>query len=198
MDDVVEKLRTARDKSELLRLKQEVQDKLAELKKKEEQIELDYDELDDDSENFAKRIEHMSQSYASFYNTTLEKDKSILTLSVAGLGFLVTFINIGGGPSYWLFALLALATISYMICISSVINIFGMNAKYIIALTTDKVEQYVKIEAKLKKLDKRAISSFYCGLLLSLLIGLGTPLVSLFNQPLSTQSTECTEVIKEN
>ncbi|EJL6332770.1 hypothetical protein NMR63_003370 [Vibrio cholerae] len=35
-------------------------------------------------------IEFQSQSYASFYNTTLEKDKSILTLSVAGIGFLLT------------------------------------------------------------------------------------------------------------
>ncbi|KGY10540.1 hypothetical protein [Vibrio sinaloensis] len=191
MDDVVEKLRATREKSELLRLKQEVLNKLAELQKKEEEIDLAYDDLDDESENFSKRIEHMSQSYASFYNTTLEKDKSILTLSVAGLGFLVTFINFGGGPSYWLLALLALATMSYMICITSVITIFGMNAKYIIALTTGKVEEYKQIEVKLKKLDKRAISSFYCGLLLSLLIGLGTPLISVLDKPSLTQSVEC-------
>ena len=39
-------------------------------------------------------VEFQSQSYASFYNTTMEKDKSILTLSVAGIGFLVTLLQL--------------------------------------------------------------------------------------------------------
>ncbi|TOF73932.1 hypothetical protein, partial [Vibrio parahaemolyticus] len=41
-----------------------------------------------------ENIEFKSQSYASFYNTTLEKDKSILTLSVAGIGFLLTLLQL--------------------------------------------------------------------------------------------------------
>lgn len=39
-------------------------------------------------------VEFKSQSYSSFYNTTMEKDKSILTLSVAGIGFLITLLKL--------------------------------------------------------------------------------------------------------
>lgn len=48
-------------------------------------------------------IEFQSQSYSSFYNTTMEKDKSILTLSVAGMGFLLTLLQLAKNISYFEF-----------------------------------------------------------------------------------------------
>ncbi|HDM8185734.1 TPA: hypothetical protein P0E26_002438 [Vibrio harveyi] len=201
MDDIVEKLRESRNKYEILLLKEQVQMKINELENKKKDIDLAFDELDDESENLAKRVEYMSQSYASFYNTTLEKDKSMLTLSVAGLGFLVTFINFKLNFGILSLIVLFIAAFSYLVCIHSIVTIFGKNARYIIALTTSNVDVYKKIELELKTLDKRAIRSFYSGIAVSFLLGISVPIYNQFNDQVEkkqpTQETT-TMLTKEN
>ena len=63
-----------------------------ELKIKESELAAMSDEAEEVELQTKFRVEYNSQSYASFYNTKLEKDKSILTLSVAGLGGVNHFV----------------------------------------------------------------------------------------------------------
>lgn len=124
------------------------------------------------------RVEYNSQSYASFYNTKIEKDKSILTLSVAGLGFLVTFINFTENLKLYEFILFIISAVCFMICIYKIINIFDKNAEYIILLTTD-AEGIDDKEIELKRLDQWAIKSFYLGLVMAFTLGMCTSLTNL-------------------
>lgn len=114
-------------------------------------------------------IEFQSQSYASFYNTTLEKDKSILTLSVAGIGFLLTLLQFTKSISYYELAFFLIAAISYLVAIYCIISIFGKNSTFIIELVNKRdvsVKQY-----QLELLDKTAIRSFYLAIVMTVLLG---------------------------
>ena len=123
------------------------------------------------------RIEFKSQSYASFYNTTMEKDKSILTLSVAGIGFLITLLKLTETIQFYDMAFFSIAALAFLVAIYCVITIFGKNASFIIDLTNNvdvQVKQY-----QLDVLDKWLIRSFYLGIVMSLMLGISTS-TSLF------------------
>lgn len=173
MQDIIEKLRSSRNKSELFLIRREIERQLDELSKQKIKIEEDSSLLEESKINISKYIEYYSQAYASFYNTTLEKDKSILTLSVAGLGFLITFANLNVKLGCVAYAAFILAALAYLYSIYNIITIFGENAKYIIEITTDSGKEG-GIETQLKKYDKRAINSFYIGIILSLALGVIT------------------------
>ncbi|MBM4918748.1 hypothetical protein HYO36_20170 [Vibrio parahaemolyticus] len=117
-------------------------------------------------------IEFQSQSYASFYNTTLEKDKSILTLSVAGIGFLLTLLQFTKSISYIELAFFMIGAASYLVAIYCIISIFGKNSSFIIDLVRKRdtsVKQY-----QLDVLDKTAIRSFYLAIVMTVLLGAAT------------------------
>ncbi|MCG9540851.1 hypothetical protein L1D25_16785 [Vibrio parahaemolyticus] len=116
-----------------------------------------------------ENIEFKSQSYASFYNTTLEKDKSILTLSVAGIGFLLTLLQLVKNINYFEFACFFVAVVSYLVAIYCVITIFERNSTFIIDLVNGRdvsIKQY-----QLGILDKVAIRSFFLAIVMTVLLG---------------------------
>jgi len=117
-----------------------------------------------------KYVEFYSQSYASFYNTTMEKDKSILAVSAGGIGFLITLINFSKEIEIFEYIVFLFAALSFIVAIFTIIHIFGKNAEYIIALTTESNDCDEK-ECKLKILDKIATYAFYSGVALSLILG---------------------------
>ncbi|MDG3424718.1 hypothetical protein P5E72_24885, partial [Vibrio parahaemolyticus] len=137
MQEIIEQLRESRNKSELLCIRREIDQKLQQLEQQKLQIEDDYAQLETEKIEVAKYVEFNSQSYASFYNTKLEKDKSILTLSVAGLGFLITFTNVAEKLGAFAYVAFLLAALAYLFCVFNVITIFEKNALYIIEVTTD-------------------------------------------------------------
>ncbi|EGR1768229.1 hypothetical protein RII68_003575 [Vibrio parahaemolyticus] len=177
MQEIIKKLRESRDKSELLRIRIELDNQLKQLEQQKSQIEEDYVQLEADKIEVAKYVEFNSQSYASFYNTKLEKDKSILTLSVAGLGFLITFTNFAEKLGTFAYIAFLLAALAYLFCVFNVITIFEKNALYIIEVTTDS-DKVGELEVQLRKHDKRAIYSFYLGILLSFVLGISTSVQS--------------------
>jgi hypothetical protein len=114
-------------------------------------------------------VEFQSQSYASFYNTTMEKDKSILTLSVAGIGFLLTLLQFSKSLMYYELVFFLIAAVSYLTSIYSVISIFGKNSAFIVELVNKRdisVKQY-----QLDILDKTAIRSFYLAIVMTVIFG---------------------------
>ena len=128
----------------------------------------DESEMQDVEKN--KYIEFYSQSYASFYNTTMEKDKSILAVSAGGIGFLITLINFSKEIKIFEYIVFLFASLSFVMAIFTIIHIFGKNAEYIIALTTESDDCDEK-ECKLKMLDKIATCAFALGIALSLVLG---------------------------
>lgn len=128
--------------------------------------------ISDEDLNRLFLVEYKSQSYASFYNTSMEKDKSILTLSVAGIGFLVTLLNLSKTINYIDFSLFILAAISFLVSIYCVITLFGKNADYIVDLTQGR--DIALKEYRLQQLDKWAIRSFYLAIIVSIILGVST------------------------
>lgn len=173
MQEIIEQLRESRNKSELLRIRRELEKQLQLIEQQKSQIEDDFAQLENEKIQIAKYVEFNSQSYASFYNTKLEKDKSILTLSVAGLGFLITFTNFAEKLDSYSYIVFLLAALAYLFCVFNVITIFEKNAIYLIEVTTDS-DKANELELQLRKHDKRAIYSFYFGILLSFMLGIST------------------------
>jgi len=124
----------------------------------------------EDVEN-SKYVEFYSQSYASFYNTTMEKDKSIMTVAAGGIGFLITFMNISKHIEIFEYIIFLLAALAFIITIFTIIHIFGKNAQYIVSVTTE-AEDTPLLEGKLLCLDRTAIIAFYFGIVFSLILGI--------------------------
>ncbi|MCJ8348537.1 hypothetical protein [Moritella sp.] len=117
-------------------------------------------------------VEFKSQSYSSFYNTTMEKDKSILTLSVAGIGFLITLLKLSDSLEYYDMIFFSVAILGFLISIFCIISLFGKNADFIVDLAQEKdvkVKQHV-----LKQLDSWAIRTFYLAIIMSVCLGVST------------------------
>lgn len=114
---------------------------------------------------YNKKVEYYSQVINAWLTTTMEKDKTILTLSTAGLGVLVTFFNNISINYNLIFYILAL--LSFIIAIHSGIKIFSENAEYCQSIITGNKYDKTKL---LKCLDKRLINSFYCGIIFSIIL----------------------------
>lgn len=142
-----------------------------EIGKKELEIDGQLKEVNKENLDKKLEIEYKSNAYYHFYTTSIEKDKSLLNLSVAGLGFLVTFINIASKFNAFEYTIFVVAVLSFLICTSRVINILDLNQKCIIALTTESDELPIIID-KLDKLDWWAKKSFYSGIIMALILGL--------------------------
>ncbi|NOJ22153.1 hypothetical protein [Vibrio coralliilyticus] len=138
-------------------------------------------------------VEYKSQSYASFFNTSMEKDKSILTLSVAGVGFALTLLKLADSIQIYDIAIFISASLCFLGSIYSVVTMFGKNADFIVDLTTDK--DVTLKQDELKRLDKKAIRFFYVGIVLTIILGLSTSIRlvnedSTVSKPEDTQTTQ--------
>ncbi len=86
----------------------------------------------------AKESETHGAFVGGWLNTTLEKDKSILTLSAAGIGVLVTFSNSINTNDLVLFFNYIFALMFFVIAVITSIYIFGINAKYLMKVIHKK------------------------------------------------------------
>lgn len=195
MKETIKRLKETREKSEVLRIKHELENKIIEIGKASEELDRKRAKLTEDELNRSYLIEFNSQSYASFYNTKIEKDKSILTLSVAGLGFLVTLGNISLTPNAFECILFAISSLCFLFCIYFILKIFDENAEYIIALTVDD-NNHIEEENKLKKLDKYVKNLFYVAIFSSFILGLLTTFQQQFGS--KNMNTESKNIIQNN
>lgn len=78
-----------------------------------------------------KEAETHSGFVNGWLNTKLEKDKSILTLSTAGIGVLVTFFNSIDPDNLLILFNYIFALLFFIISLMTAIYIFGENAKYL-------------------------------------------------------------------
>ena len=112
-----------------------------------------------------KDVEFYSHLVNGWISTRMEKDKSILTLSTAGLGVLVAFSDNISFNHYLSLFLYALALLCFIVAIGSGVWILSENADYCEAVINDETP---KNENLIDCLDKFLMWSFISGLCISI------------------------------
>lgn len=124
--------------------------------------------MEDDDLRKQKEVEFYAAGAAAWYNTSLEHDKSLLTLSMASVGLLITPLTMDGIDSIWRLVLHLLTMLSFITCLSSILLIFKKNEDRIIAILNKDTPSP---DPLLTKLDKIAIYAFAAGIIFSAAIG---------------------------
>ena len=139
-----------------------------------------------------KIAEFHGASYAAWFNTALEKDKSILTLSASGIGLLVTLSSSLSSTTDAILYVAAL--LSFLSSLAIVLFIFSANKKLIEKTLADD-----NGDGKLKFLDSAALLSFGLGVLFSAVIGVSAGFESILNKKLKAQldSTTASQCVKD-
>ena len=118
-----------------------------------------------------KEVEAYSHNYSTWLNTTIERDKSLLTLSVAGLGLLLTLSQTSGPKSLIFIVCILLSAIGFLISTFCLIDIFKKNKLIIEAILNNEPEwekEYISL--MLSRIDKLAFCSFLFSIVMSFLI----------------------------
>jgi len=125
----------------------------------------------------SKEAEFYSQSVAAWFSSRLEHDKSLLTLSTAGVGVLVTMVQ-SAIDSISSLLLYIFAILSFVISLVSVLFIFKMNTTHIEGVI-NKIERENRL---LLILDSVASFSFFLGMLLSAILGMAVAISTLHDK----------------
>ncbi len=104
----------------------------------------------------------------AWISNKMERDRSLLTLSSAAIGLLVTFLNFNDSLNNCEVIFYAVAFLAFLICIGSVITIFSKNPDYLEKLVK---EEDVENDKFLGALDYAAVISFCVGVFSTTLIG---------------------------
>jgi hypothetical protein len=134
--------------------------------------------MEEDEINVHKDIEFYAAGVAGWLNTRLEHDKSLLTLSVAGIGFLITLLTAVGVFSIEALCLYLMAMISFLMCIVSILWILKENSSHIEEVLKTGV---TPTNPLLSTLDNVAFVTFLLGILFSFAIGVSTAVNSYSN-----------------
>ena len=117
-------------------------------------------------------IEFYAASVEAWFNTRIEHDKSLLTLSAGGIGLLITLLTTVGASSIQILLLYGFAILFFLVCIISILVIFKRNSDHLVRVIQGKEEKNILLQF----LDKIALCSFIIAILLSsiLAISIGT------------------------
>jgi len=117
-------------------------------------------------------IEFYAASVEAWFNTRIEHDKSLLTLSAGGIGLLITLLTTVGASSLQTLLLYGFAILFFLVCIISILFIFKRNSDHLVRVIQGKEEKNILLQF----LDKTALYSFIIAILLSsiLAISIGT------------------------
>ena len=116
-----------------------------------------------------KDVEYYAAQANAWFQSSLERDKSLLSLSTAGIGVLIALLTRDGTRTPIEAVLFILALLAFTVCALVILAIFSKNQAHLeaeIHKTTNGVESHLKM------LDKTALFSFGAGLSLSLVIGI--------------------------
>jgi len=131
--------------------------------------------MGESDETGQQKIQFYGASVAAWFNTALEHDKSILTLSAAGIGLLVTLLTTTGISGAALLSLYIASVVSFLLSICGVLLIFKRNKYHIEQIISGKSKD---ADAVLSKLDTLVILAFAFGVVFSALIGISAGISS--------------------
>lgn len=126
-----------------------------------------------------KEVEFYAGGVTAWYNTRIEHDKSLLTLSAGGVGLLITLITTIGVSSAEGLVLYILAMFSFVVCLGAILIIFKKNSVHI----EDALKSEMPLsDPLLAKLDNIAILAFAAGIIFSSVIGVSAAINSYSNK----------------
>lgn len=131
--------------------------------------EKDCEDVQPDSKNEKKEVAYYSAGLNAWYTTLFELDKSLLTLSSAGIALLMTIVNMKGVTSKTHMVLYILALFFFSACLLLVLFIYKRNAIYLEKVLSDEINES---DPTLTWLDILAPVTFAIGAILSAVIGI--------------------------
>lgn len=115
-----------------------------------------------------KNLQYYSANVTAWFNTKLEKDKSIITISSAAIGLLVTIITTKGVQNLIQGALFSVAFIGFLSAIITVIQTLDKNAEQI----QMDLSNQGNVNHELGRNDLIISLSFYVGIIFTIFIGI--------------------------
>lgn len=122
-----------------------------------------------------KDIQFYGASVNAWINTSLEQDKSLLTLSAGGIGLLIALLTTIGIAEVALLVLYVLAIVAFSVCLIFVLYIFSRNRKHVEKVLAGNPAA----DPSLGTADYAAMAAFLAGALLTGIIGI-TMAVSVY------------------
>lgn len=141
-----------------------------------------------------KEIAFYEATVTAWYTTRFEKDKHLLSLSSAAIAVLVTLITAVGVKSPYTGVMYSLAVFSFLICILTVLSVFGRNAKYLESV----VQGSDKNDPALAIMDKISKTSFILGIVFTLLVGLFSGIDDLNRQENEMSKGKTEQLVNQN
>lgn len=126
-----------------------------------------------------KRVEYYAASVNAWFNTSLEHDKSLFTLSAGGIGLLITLLTTVGLSSAESLVLYICAILSFVISLLAVLAVFKRNRTHIEEILSGKG---AATDPLLTKLDSTALFAFGIGVLFTAIIGISAAINSYSNK----------------
>jgi len=115
-----------------------------------------------------KNVAHYSVLLSAWIETKMERDKTLVTLSAAGIGLLVTILTTVGVNNVWVIPLFAISVVAFLVTIWSSLVIYQLNSQHL----EDAISGSSERDPRLEKYDKRSIRAFIIGGISALLIGI--------------------------
>lgn len=122
-----------------------------------------------------KSVEYYAASVNAWFNSCLEHDKSLFTLSAAGIGLLVTLLTTVGLHSAEALVLYICAINSFLISLVALLIVFKKNRDYIEEIIARKE---LKTDPVLRLLDRTALLTFGVGVVFTGVIGISAAIHS--------------------
>lgn len=131
-----------------------------------EEIEIDHQK---------KEVEYYASVIDAWFSTSLERDKSLLTLSAGGIGLLITLLTTVGLSSAEALVLYVGAIASFVVALIAVLRIFHHNRRHLEEIISGKAANN---DPLLAKLDLTAFWAFVAGVIFTAVIGIAAAIHS--------------------
>jgi hypothetical protein len=124
-----------------------------------------------------QQVEFYAASVNAWYNTALEFDKSMFTLSAGGIGLLVTMMS--DVKSMAMLHLYVAAVFFFIVCICMLLFVFRKNMGYIMQIANEQPTD----NSLLRALDTGAAIMFSIGVVLTVVVGVMAAMQKLDVKP---------------
>lgn len=115
-----------------------------------------------------KGVQFYSACINAYYSTSFEHDRSILTLSAAGIGLIIGLVVSEKAPNGPVLNLAIIAMLCFTLSLAFILAIFKCNRKHILDIVHgDSTESSL-----LNRLDNFALVSFALGIIFSVIVGI--------------------------
>ena len=121
-----------------------------------------------EEEHQKRELAHYAATVTAWYNTKMEHDKSLLTLSTAAVGVLITLVTKFPVSSYAAMNLFIVALSSFVLCLVAVLWIYKRNCTHLENL----IQHNERNDPLLAVLDWASLATFLLGIILTSAFGI--------------------------